>query len=165
MDGKEMKQILKQAAQSACNFLKALLKGAKDAAVALHNDYSNAQKIKMNQIQQNNNLAIMQQIQWELFSVFQGRKYPYLKIVEVVGDIIPFNITQYGILFENPSQPLPSFALPQVKELMNGDINSFRQWIIANRLQASYPCIMHGMYIADIKANGIYAVLTVGFPQ
>lgn len=162
-----MKQLLKQAAQAACNFLKEVGKGTKDIAVALHKDYSDAQQIKLNQIRQNNNIAIANQIQWELFCVICDRKYPYLQIVQVVEDIVSLRPQppQFGILLENPSQMLPSFALPQVKDKINSDIEAFRQWIIMNHQQSLYPCIMAGMYIADITANGIYAVLTVAFPQ
>ena len=62
MDEK-MKQQLKQAVQAACNFLKEVGKSTKNVAVALHKDYSNAQQIKLNQIRQNNNIAIANQIQ------------------------------------------------------------------------------------------------------
>lgn len=170
MDEK-MKQQLRQAAQAVCNFLKEVGKGMKNVVVALHKDYSNAQQIKLNQIQQNNRIAVANQIQWELFCVFHDRKYPYLEVVHVVEDIVPIRPQppQFGILLENPSQPLPSFALPQVKNLMNYDIRCFRQWILANYMPQQawelFPNIMSGMYISDITANGIYAVLTVGFPQ
>ncbi len=170
MDEK-MKQQLKQAVQAACNFLKEVGKSTKNVAVALHKDYSNAQQIKLNQIRQNNNIAIANQIQWELFCVFHDRKYPYLEMVHVVEDIVLLRPQppQFGILLENPSQPLPSFALPQVKDKMNYDIRIFRQWILANytleKAWRLFPNIMSGLYIADITRNGIYAVLTVAFPQ
>ncbi len=171
MSAETVQQLLKQAVQAVCNFLKKVGKGTKDIAVALHKDYSNAQQIKLNQIQQNNSIAIANQIQWELFCVFRGKKYPYLQIVQVVEDIVPLRPQppQFGILLENPSQPLPSFALPQVKDKMNYDIRIFWQWILANyTLEEAwrlFPNIMSGLYIADITRNGIYAVLTVAFPQ
>ena len=171
MNKKEFIQLLKQAAQAVCNFSKEVGKSTKDIAVALHKDYSDAQQIKLNQIRHNNTIAIANQIQWELFCVFQGKKYPYLQIVQVIEDIVPLRPQrpQFGILLENPSQPLPSFALPQVKEKMNHDIRIFRQWILVNYTPQEawrlFPNIMSGMYIADVTANGIYAVLTVGFMQ
>ncbi|MCM1119581.1 MAG: hypothetical protein NC543_09500 [bacterium] len=160
-------QLLKQTAQAVSNFLKEVGKAAKNVAVALHNDYGNAQQIKLNQIQQDNNIMWLHQIRWELFCVMSGRKYPYLQAVEVVEDIVPIRIypPQVGILLGDSSQTLPSFALPQIRDKMNYDIQSFREWIIMNQQQATYPCIMTGIYIADITANGIYAVLTVAFPQ
>lgn len=162
-----VKQLLKQAAQSACKGLKELWKGARNVAVALHKDYSDAQQIKLNQIQQDNSVRMLNQIRWELFCVICGRKYPYLQIVQIVEDIVPLRISppQVGILLGESPQQRPSFALPQVKDKINSDIEAFRQWIIMNHQQSLYPCIMAGMYIADIKPNGIYAVLTVAFPQ
>lgn len=162
-----VKQLLKQAAQAVCNFLKEVGKGTKDIAVALHKDYSDAQQIKLNQIQQDNSVRMLNQIRWELFCVICGRKYPYLQIVQIVEDIVPLRISppQVGILLGESTQQRPSFALPQVKDKINSDIEAFRQWIIMNHQQSLYPCIMAGMYIADITANGIYAVLTVAFPQ
>lgn len=164
-------QLLKQAAQSACNFLKEVAKGMKNVAVSLHEDYSNAQKIKLNQIRQSNNIMCLQQIRWELYCVFHGREYPYLQVVNVVDDIVPIcpRPPQVGILLENPQTPPRPYMLRQVADKMNYDIACFRQWILANySLQEAwmlYPCIMAGMYIADITANGIYAVLTIGFLQ
>ena len=171
MNKKEFIQLLKQAAQAVCNFSKEVGKSTKDIAVALHKDYSNAQQIKLNQIQQDNSVRMLNQIRWELFCVICGRKYPYLQIVQIVEDIVPLRPQppQFGILLENPSQPLPSFALPQVKDKMNYDIRIFWQWILANyTLEEAwrlFPNIMSGLYIADITRNGIYAVLTVAFPQ
>lgn len=162
-----VQQLLKQAAQAACNFLKEVGKGTKDIAVALHKDYNNAQQIKLNQIQQDNSVRMLNQIRWELFCVICDRKYPYLEMVHVVEDIVPLRINppQVGILLGESNQQRPSFALPQVKDKINFDIVCFREWIIMNHQQSLYPCIMAGMYIADIKPNGIYAVLTVAFPQ
>lgn len=170
MDEK-MKQQLKQAVQAACNFLKEVGKSTKNVAVALHKDYSNAQQIKLNQIQQNNSIAIANQIRWELFCVFHDRKYPYLEMVHVVEDIVPFRLypPRVGILLESRETPPLPYVLRQVRDKMNYDIRCFRQWILANcTLEEAwrlFPCIMSGMYISDITANGIYAVLTVAFPE
>lgn len=166
-----VKEYLKQSAQAVCNFMKGLLQQIKNIVVALHTDYQNTQKIKLNQIQQNNSIAIANKIQWELFSVFSGKKYPYLRVVEVVEDIVPFRPQppQFGILLENPSQKIPSFAMSQVRDKMNYDIMCFRNWVLENypleEAWRLFPNIMSGMYIADITINGIYAVLTIGFPQ
>lgn len=166
-----VKQLLKQAAQSICTFLKEFGKGTKNVAVALHKDYRNAQQLEIQQNQQLQYINWLNQIQWELFFVFCDRKYPYLRVVEVVQDIVPIRPQppQFGILLENPSQQRPSFALPQLKDKINYDIQYFRQWISANyTLEEAwqlYPCITSGMYIADITANGIYVVLMVGFPR
>ena len=171
MSAETVQQLLKQTVQAVCNFLKEVGKGTKDIAVALHKDYSNAQQIKLNQIQQNNSVRMLNQIRWELFCVFHDRKYPYLEMVHVVEDIVPFRPypPQVGILLESRETPPLSYVLRQVRDKMNYDIQCFRQWILANyTLEEAwrlFPCIMSGMYITDITANGIYAVLTVGFPQ
>lgn len=159
--------MLKQMAQSVCKMLKEIKQETKKAVVELHKDYSNAQQIKLNQIQLNNSIENLNQIRWELSCVVCDRKYPYLEEVQVVEDIVPIRLQppQVGILLENPSQQRPSFALPQVRDKMNYDIGCFREKIMLNQEQACYPCIMAGMYIADIRANGIYAVLTTGFPK
>lgn len=160
-------QLLKQTAQAVSNFLKEVGKGTKSIAVALHNDYSNAQQLKIQQNQLNNSIACLCQIRWELFCVIHDRKYPYLEVVHVVEDIIPICPCppQVGILLENPQNPPRPYMLRQVAGKMNYDIDCFRQWIIMNQQQSLYPCIMAGMYIADITANGIYGILTIGFPQ
>lgn len=158
-----VKQMIEQAAQSGKNTLKEAAKETKKAVVALHEDYRNAQQIKLNQIQQNNSIANLNQIRWELSCVICDKKYPYLEMVQVVEDIVPIcpQPPQAGILLENPSQQLPSFALPQVRDKMNYDIQCFKEMIIMNQEQTLYPCIMSGMCIASMKANGIYAVLTM----
>lgn len=171
MDKESLKQFLKQAAQAVCNFMKGLLQQIKNIAVALHKDYRNAQQIKLNQIQQNNSIAVANQIQWELFCVFHDRKYPYLEVVHVVEDIVPIRPQppQFGILLESRETPPLSYVLRQVRDKMNYDIRCFRQWISVNYMPQQawelFPNIMSGMYISDVTANGIYAVLTIGFPQ
>ncbi len=171
MNRETLKQYCVKLLQLIMDALKALANGLKNTALAIHKDYSDKRQVELYQIQQNQLAGIMCQRRWELFCVFCGKKYPYLKIVEVVDDIVPFNPLQYGIMFksENPGNPYPpAFGLQQLKEKMNFDICAFKQWILANySLQeawALYPNIMSGLYIADIKANGIYAVLTVAFP-
>lgn len=169
MNKETLKQYCTKLLQLSMGALKALSNGLKNTAVAIHKDYSDKRQVELYQIQQNRLTEIMCQIRWELFCVFRGKKYPYLKIVEAVDDIVPFSPSQYGIMFDNENATPPACGLQQLKEKMNFDIRAFRQWILLNyslqEVWRLYPNIMSGLYIADITPNGIYAVLTVAFPQ
>lgn len=111
-------------------------------------------------------------IQNELFQTFSGNHYPYTAPITTPSDIIPlgYKLSPNGVLYgynvlSTTMQNIPHCVLQQIKPKMNTDIYRAQQQLLAqypfNYAAALYPYIINGLYIMDVKQDGMYLTLTV----
>ena len=137
-----------------------------------------AQQAQQNYQQMNANLYSLHcQIQYELFSVIYGKtSYPYLTTVNYQNDIIlgtrrqtnQGKLFQFSLLSNCQGVPPLGYVLQQLRAKINFDIDCFRQklnvMMTPQNSMMLYPCIMAGMQVVDIRANGIMIEIIVLLP-
>lgn len=164
-------QSLSKLARFSLDTAKALWKEMTKAFAAFKNYYdakaNNEQaknQLMAQQTAQQNQLILAQEIQWELFCALNNKKYPYLQPVQAVSDIVVYNHAHYGIALISINS-VPAYGLRQIVLQMNQSIQYHVQKAMFHGLTQLYPCLMQGLHVVNITANGAYAVLTVAFPQ